>query len=103
MPEPKVSSSSSDKRIDVNGHSYAVGDLIDARDTVEHWYNSVIRDINLEEERVFVHYLGWARVWDAWLYVHAGTDNIAPLNSKCDNSRGTLPEKEFDLVEPIAK
>ena len=104
MPEPKMSSSSSSvKHIDIDGHSYAVGDLIDAKDTVNIWYNSVIRDINLDGKMVLVHYLGWGTNWDAWLDVKDGTRNVAPLNSECFNRRGELLEKEFGLVGSVTK
>lgn len=39
---------------------FAIGDIIDAQDTVGKWYESTIRDV--KDDRIFVHYNGWPQV-----------------------------------------
>ena len=42
-----------------------IGDLMDVKDYWGHWYCSVITKI--KNEKVFVHYIGWANRWDEWV------------------------------------
>eukprot|EP01084_Bolivina_argentea_P254776 428389_1 len=43
-----------------------IGDIVDARDEQEKWYESVIRCIesNGEKKKLYLHYIGWNKKWD---------------------------------------
>lgn len=46
-------------------YSLQIGDLIDAQDTQEKWYEARILDI--QTSQILVHYRGWTSKWDVWL------------------------------------
>eukprot|EP00457_Paulinella_chromatophora_P001305 gb/GEZN01001307.1/.p1 GENE.gb/GEZN01001307.1/~~gb/GEZN01001307.1/.p1 ORF type:complete len:930 (+),score=171.77 gb/GEZN01001307.1/:25-2814(+) len=56
---------------------FAVGDVIDAIDTANHWYESTIRDV--KPDKILVHYEGWDPKWDAWIL--RDSPNLAPKNT----------------------
>ena len=41
---------------------FSIGDKIDARDTVQKWYVSNVRDV--KEGKVFIHFTSWDTKWD---------------------------------------
>lgn len=55
--------------------NFEVGDIVDAKDSVQKWYESEIRDINTEKKLVLVHYINWAPRWDRWIAMDS--DEIA--------------------------
>ncbi|KAF0690341.1 Aste57867_18272 [Aphanomyces stellatus] len=42
-----------------------VGDYVDASDTTQTWYESIV--VDKDETRVKVHFLSWAEKWDVWV------------------------------------
>uniref|UniRef100_A0A7S2W2S4 Ubiquitinyl hydrolase 1 n=1 Tax=Rhizochromulina marina TaxID=1034831 RepID=A0A7S2W2S4_9STRA len=55
-----------------------VGALLDALDSDKRWFESQVVDV--EEDRVKIHYLGWSSKWDAW--VPRGSPDLLPLHSR---------------------
>ena len=41
---------------------FAIGDKLDARDTVQKWYESIVRDV--KDGKVFIHFNNWDAKWD---------------------------------------
>lgn len=54
-----------------------MGDVIDALDTANKWYESTIRDV--KPDKILVHYEGWESRWDAW--IDRDSPNLAPKNT----------------------
>jgi ubiquitin C-terminal hydrolase len=66
---------------------FRVGDIIDARDTVNKWYESTVRDVRPTE--VYVHYNGWPKDWDEW--VPRDSDRLAARGTHADGPRDSQP------------
>merc|ERR1712039_722091 len=68
-----------------------IGDIVDARDDQEKWYESVIRYIELKGDRklLYVHYIGWDKKYDEEIFADDFT-RIAKRNSK---TRGLKRDK----------
>merc|ERR1719411_1264915 len=47
-----------------------IGDIVDAKDDQEKWYESVIRYIEMKQDRklLYVHYIGWNKKWDEEIF-----------------------------------
>ncbi|ETW09727.1 hypothetical protein, variant [Aphanomyces invadans] len=71
------------------------GDYLDAKDTSNHWYESQVVDIDLDKDRVKVHYLSWGEKWDVWFARNA--PELQPLHSQVGEWRTTL--SKGDAVE----
>ena len=41
---------------------FSIGDKLDARDTVQKWYESIVRDV--KDGKVFIHFNNWDAKWD---------------------------------------
>ncbi|KAL8017201.1 putative peptidase C19, ubiquitin-specific peptidase, DUSP domain, Chromo-like domain superfamily [Plasmopara halstedii] len=59
------------------------GQLIDAMDTDNKWYES--RIVDLKANHVKVHYRGWTSKWDEW--IDRLSSRLAPLHTKVQNWR----------------
>merc|ERR1711994_70926 len=69
-----------------------VGDIVDAKDDQDKWYEAVIRYVDVDDngmERIFVHYIGWNIKWDEKLYAldrdhvqRRGTHTTSPHRPK---------------------
>lgn len=62
----------------------SAGDLVDARDGRNNWYESKI--VAVKEHQVKIHFLGWSKKWDEW--VDRGFEGIQPLGTKQTVSGG---------------
>lgn len=58
--------------------NFKVGQVIDCKDCKGKWYESTILEV--EEERIYVHYEGWSSVWDEWVS-RSAHDRLAKKNS----------------------
>ena len=47
--------------------NFEVGDTLDAKDTVNKWYEAEIEAINVKNQSIFVHYIGWGVQWNQWI------------------------------------
>lgn len=56
---------------------YFKGQWIDCLDTVNHWLESTILDVN--EDEVYVHYNGWSNSWNEWINKHS--NRLAPFRT----------------------
>ncbi|ETV80401.1 hypothetical protein H257_06708 [Aphanomyces astaci] len=63
-----------------------VGDYVDAKDTGNNWYESVVIDV--KPEKVKVHYLTWGDKWNVWL--SRDSSKLERLHSRADEWRSTL-------------
>eukprot|EP00475_Leptophrys_vorax_P011616 TRINITY_DN18175_c3_g1_i1.p1 TRINITY_DN18175_c3_g1~~TRINITY_DN18175_c3_g1_i1.p1 ORF type:complete len:919 (-),score=242.67 TRINITY_DN18175_c3_g1_i1:91-2454(-) len=54
-----------------------VGDLIDALDKMNKWYESSIRDI--KDSKILIHYNGWPSKWDEWVGIDS--DRVAKVHT----------------------
>lgn len=55
---------------------FRVGDVIDALDTQQKWYESTVRDV--KDDQILVHYNNWDSKWDEWIK----KDNMTRLAKK---------------------
>ena len=62
-----------------------VGDLIEAKDRDNRWFESRIREMDTETNKVLVHYFGWDAKWDEWL----------PLQYHCICPKGVHTSDEW--------
>ena len=74
----------------------APGDFVDAQDGTRTWYEAQVREV--DDDRVKVHYFGWASRWDGWIRRYpsqkdASGEDITPPPDGC--SRGVLPPAPF--------
>ena len=53
----------------------APGDFIDAQDNARTWYEAQIREVH--DDKVKVHYFGWASRWDGWIRRYPAEKNAA--------------------------
>ena len=78
------------------------GDVIDALDTVNKWYQAMVVETRLYEGNDFlkVTFVGWPSKYDEWLL--RSSPRIAPINSKSRGKRGNnathLPRFDQELV-----
>lgn len=53
---------------------YQIGDIIDAKDTENKWYEAVICSVGKkkiwEHNQIAIHYIGWSVKWDKWISVY---------------------------------
>ena len=61
----------------------AVGDVIDAKDSEGRWFDS--RIVEVDRDRVKVHYNGWSSRWDSW--VDRKDESIQPHLTHTDDWR----------------
>ncbi|CAI5706047.1 hypothetical protein KXD40_009647 [Peronospora effusa] len=73
--------------------------LIDARDTEQEWYES--RVIDLDPNRVKVHFRGWTAIWDRW--IERTSPRIAPLHTKVPNWRNFQIGDEILVGKQVEK
>merc|ERR1712228_642666 len=47
-----------------------IGDIVDAADEQEKWYESIIRYIEIKKNRklLYLHYIGWNKKWDEQIF-----------------------------------
>ena len=53
------------------------GDIIDCKDTMGDWYESVVLDV--KDDQVLIHYEGWPNVWDEW--IDKSSSRLAPYRT----------------------
>ena len=53
------------------------GDIIDCKDTMGDWYESVVLDV--KDNQVLIHYEGWPNVWDEW--IDKSSSRLAPYRT----------------------
>ncbi|XXQ37928.1 Ubiquitin carboxyl-terminal hydrolase [Plasmodiophora brassicae] len=61
---------------------FRVGDVIDALDTQQKWYESTVRDV--KDDQILVHYNNWDSKWDEWIK----KDNMTRLAKKGTHTNG---------------
>lgn len=66
--------------------SLKVGDLVDALDSENIWYDSVVADANDEEGTLRIHFRGWNKKWDSWMNRY-DTKTLQPLFTHTDDWR----------------
>uniref|UniRef100_A0A7R9YBM8 BTB domain-containing protein n=1 Tax=Pinguiococcus pyrenoidosus TaxID=172671 RepID=A0A7R9YBM8_9STRA len=69
--------------------SFVIGEMVDARDSVNHWYESRVlerRTTGTGETEYYVHFRGWQPRFDTWV----SGDAIAPVHTKTQDWRPTL-------------
>ena len=49
--------------------SLKFGDIINARDSQQKWYESLVRWVDHENDQILIHFIGWTNRWDA-IYGH---------------------------------
>eukprot|EP01043_Picozoa_sp_COSAG02_P011867 COSAG02_NODE_444_length_22204_cov_21.041167_7_plen_1067_part_00 len=69
--------------------SLSAGDLVDARDGRNNWYESKI--VAVKNDKVKIHFLGWSKKWDEW--VDRGFDGIQPLGTRQTVSGGKSSDR----------
>jgi len=62
---------------------FAVGDIIDACDTVNKWYESTV--VDMTPENCLVHYNLWADRWNEWVFVYFKKMHGKALSTKSAN------------------
>ncbi|POM65362.1 Hypothetical protein PHPALM_18931, partial [Phytophthora palmivora] len=67
-----------------------VGQLVDALDTDNHWYEA--RVLDMDAVYVKVHYRGWTSKWDEWIRRTSG--RLAPLHTNVPNWRAFQVDDE---------
>ncbi len=60
-----------------------VGDLVDAMDMDGKWYESVVREINTDNNTICLHYKGWQSKWDTTL--KQSSPDIQPLHTHTED------------------
>ena len=71
-----------------NWRNFEEGDMIDCQDSVKQWYEAVVVDV--EEEKIFVHYEGWPTMWDEW--IEKNSKRLAPIRTHSSSrSNNTTP------------
>mmetsp|Transcript_5340 Transcript_5340/g.8392 ORF Transcript_5340/g.8392 Transcript_5340/m.8392 type:complete len:437 (+) Transcript_5340:49-1359(+) len=60
-----------------NWRDFEIGDRLDALDTQQKWYESVVRDV--KEDKILVHFEKWSAKWDEW--IEASSERLAPLST----------------------
>lgn len=54
-----------------------LGQWIDVKDTIDQWLEAEV--INIEDDKVYVHYNGWGSRWDEW--IELSSPRIAPFRT----------------------
>jgi ubiquitin carboxyl-terminal hydrolase 4/11/15 len=66
MYDEKTSEGKWKKEVEIRDwRDFRIGDLVDAMDKMNRWYESTVRDV--KEEKVFIHYNNWPSKWDEWI------------------------------------
>ncbi|EGR28209.1 hypothetical protein IMG5_181380 [Ichthyophthirius multifiliis] len=76
---------------------YKVGQWIDVKDTVNQWLEAQIIKISGQEQKLFVHYNGWATRWDEW--IDAKSDRIALFRTHTVQSQASLTMSPYPINE----
>ena len=66
---------------------FEVGDTLDALDSVQKWYESIVKD--RKGGKVLIHFKYWDARWDEWLDVES--ERLAPLHSHTASPSARLP------------
>jgi len=68
---------------------FQVGDVVDAKDTVNKWYEAEVVQVDHEKKQVFIHYINWPARWDRWLPMDS-----ADIDQQSAHTTGPyMPEK----------
>jgi DNA-binding beta-propeller fold protein YncE len=87
---PIIATSRGGRNIWRASETLKVGDLVDAIDKENIWYESYV--VSITPAYVRVHFMGWGSKWDDDIPEKDIHKRIAPLNSKTKNWRGELFE-----------
>jgi ubiquitin C-terminal hydrolase len=71
--------------VEKDWRNFEVGDIIDACDSVNKWYESTVRDV--KEDKLFIHFNNWASTWDDW--IPRDSDRLAKKNTHTNGPRQT--------------
>lgn len=52
---------------------------MDVKDTINHWLEAEVIDIDQENKKVLIHYNEWSSRWDEW--IDFDSTRIAPFRS----------------------
>ena len=74
----------------------SVGDVIDAKDSEGRWFDS--RIVEVEGDRVMVHYNGWSHRWNSW--VDRKDESIQPHLTHTDDWRRLRVGDELEMRGP---
>lgn len=79
--------------------SLILGQWIDVKDTIDHWLEAEVIDVDERNKRVLVHYNEWSSRWDEWLDM--SSKRIAPFRTQTvQNGYGfymsPAPEKNLE-------
>ncbi len=80
-------------------NNLSVGDVIDAKDSEGRWFDS--RIVEVEGDRVMVHYNGWSHRWNSW--VDRKDESIQPHLTHTDDWRRLEVGDELEVRAPGAK
>jgi len=82
-----------------NWRDFEHGDMIDGQDSIQHWYEAVVVDVNHEEDLVYIHFEGWPIMWDEWLPVDS--ERLAPLRTHSVIKRNQPTEQRLILTPRV--
>lgn len=76
-----------------------IGQWVDVKDTIDHWLEAEVIDVDPQERKVLVHYNEWSSRWDEWLSM--SSKRIAPFRSQTVQNgysffMSPAPEKNLD-------
>ena len=86
-----------DKILNKWKHTLKIGDMCDAKDDYNNWFESIISSVNIESKTITIHFRGWSIRFDRELSEDKFDSELAPLYTQVPNWRENL--KIHDLID----
>ena len=79
--------------------SFYVGEHVDALDTINKWCNAEVREVDEDNDAVFVHYTGFVAKYDEWLKTKVSKGERCRIQKQWKRGRKFKINNRIDVLD----